>query len=1033
MKHPALKNLFFKLTILMGVIVLLLASNLPLPVRAANLGLGIEPTSLVITTDDLDQISISFHESLFQSSGDDAELVVKGTRLVSGNTSIPLNSAKELLASLHDMYPIPRFVTKWKWSDDYPYERLVIKLKDGRQVVAESNSQFAMGAPWNIQVWQGQPDNSDLLGRYAILQDDFHAGANTLWQALKKKDFPRNFGLDRYYWTGEEKSGTVLFYVPKAYDGFSSNANYSQVTGLPLAGLTPFLPVLKNNVELRKLFDAGFSLFDATFDMTVRVWDRKPLKYSGMLALKAPDSPDVVVTLVTIDLGGNAPRVSTLLTAQAVRYAIGQRQKYSHLDALTSFLPGFVYLDDLRGQPPYPLELSCAENPDYEETDFAIEGLVTGLNAERVSLYHLPGQKAWTLKAHFERVSRMWDDGVAANMLETWFPKSLQNLNPSDLDILSTSIRIAYKNGTTLANPQLMALLSQAFPAEANIHTSDPVKEGDRSFASMEGELVIPEDGSDPRMIYCGHKSNRQPYNIADVTAPDPSEPRINLGNPDSIVNGWTWAFGFGTNAPADHSSVALTSSKPGYVHVVWSYRQEGVYGAYYAEGWADGTGWTRPQRLGEASYGVDAVSNSKGEVHLFWSTDTDIIGTMHVWRDASGKWQKPEYWKGMPAPSQILLDEDGKLHMAWDESDGWDSEFFYREWNPQTGLTQKENISRRLGDIGSNRVILKEDATGQVCAVWGHTLSRQQYTDPLSGQIFDESGIFFARRNPAGGWTVPEQIGVFAPTSSSFGFNFNANNEPMVAWQSLKGIQASMRENGGWSAPALLQAVVPLPAPAQYGEDRWSLVKAEVTLAGDGPENVTAVWSTSGNGIYYSRLVKNAWAAPKIMVNEKGTGDMQIVAGTHGEIHAIYTTDSCGLCYVRLDQKDVLNNAMSVELQHWYSNIVVDPAGIVYITGPTTMFIWKAYIPPGASHFIPTPLPAPEATVTSTLSPPASPTIPPNPTAPVQTLSPTPAAKQAAILSSNTEMFAPLAIFALAVLALTVMLIRRRCMRQER
>lgn len=996
---------------------------------------SLEPVSLPISIDELEQIVVNFHESSFQSSGDTAELTVRGSKLVSSKKSIPLSSAETLLGSLHDLYPLARFVTLLKWTDDYPYEQIILKLKDGRQVVAESSSQFPKGVPWNIRVWQGEAAKSELLGSYALFHDDFHAGANELWKALSGDDFPRNYGFDRFYGDLSGKNDTIDFYVPKPGESFSKYADRAQVSGLSETALEPFTLVLKQNSELRELFDTGFTLFDAAFDITVNLADRQPLSYSGMLALKAPTSPDVVVTTVKIELSEGSVRVTTPLTARSAQEAITRRQGYAYLESLTGFLPGFVFLADLRSDAGLP-KLTCARNPAYEQHDFAIEGLVMGLNAGRIALYHLPRQKAWTLVGGLERSTGQWDDSVISDVLLHWFPQNLHNLIPADLDSLNTAVGLTFRPEVTERKPQLIPVLIHGFPDQAVVHIANPQKDGDRSFASLEGELIIPENGNDPLMVSCGHQrpdEEGQPYDLASVRTPDPAAPRDNL-EPLTASNqdGWTPAFGLRSGA-AKMRNITFTSSKPGYLHVVWTTEQSSMEGVYYAEGWADGTGWTQPQRLGDSSGNVQAVSNAKGEVHLLWPADTGSSGTMHVWRDAQGVWQEPEYWAGMGYFSDVLLGKMGNLHLAWTQSDGLDQEFFYSAWNQHTGLSRPENISRRVGDIGNNQIVLREDGAGQIHAVWGHPLSGQQYIDPLSGEVFDQSGIFYAQRFRDGGWSVPEQIGAFAPFSYSLGFEFPANNEPVTVWQSPQGIQASTRHKGRWARPILIQKVTPPATPAASGPDRWGQATAEIRVIRESSEQVTAVWRNLAKGIFVSRFTGSIWQSPKNIVPAQGLHGLSAHSGQKGEIHTLYSDENNGLFYTKLDGK---GKTVSTSLGLTYnghgseiSQLAVDEAGFVVVMGSPYSQGWKAYIPALGSQLIPTPQPTPTQTATPTSTPRATPTIPATsaPTnTPAPTATPTPTLF-GNLVTSNSETAGVLLLVALISLLITFFYARRK------
>jgi hypothetical protein len=937
------------------VIVVLIFSGWTRPVLAATNRSVITPVSLLVSSAEVDKIVINFHEAPSQSAGEAAELTARGSLLFSSKKSILLSSAVTLLNSLHDLYPVPRPVTFLNRSDDYPYEQIIVKLKDGRQVAAESSSQFPKGVPWNIRVWQGQPDKSDLLGSYVLLNDDFHAGANEIWKALTGNDFPRAGSLDPFNRDSPGKANTLDFYVPEPNQPFNKYADRAPVSGLPAAALEPFIPVFKQNSELQILFDSGFTLFDAAFDVTVSEADRKPLWYSGMLALKAPGSADVVVTTVKIELGQSTPLVTSPLTAQAARAAIAQRQGFTYLENLTSFLPGFVFLEDLRSSAAPP-DLTCAVNPAYGKSDFAVDGLAMGLNAKRVSLYHLPQQKAWTLITDFDRSAGVWDDSVVAQALARWFPRNFHQFILVDLESLKTTVGLAFRPEVTEQKPQLIPLLFQVFPDEATVHIANPVKEGDKSFASLEGELIIPENGHVPQMVYCGHQrlsGEAPPYDTASVKAPDSTASRDNLvPTISSAQDSWTPAFGLRSGVTGIQE-ITFVSGQAGYLHMLWTTDQPGKQGVYYAEGQADGMGWIRPQRLGDAASDVQAVSNTKGEIHLFWSTDG---GSMHVWRNAQGVWQKSEYWQGIGHFLDILLDKSGNLHMAWVQSDGLDQEFFYSNWNQQSGLLRPENISRRSGDTGDNQIVLKENEAGQISAAWGHPLSGTQYIDPFSGETYDQVSIFYAQRYREGGWSAPEQIGVFAPFSYSLGLGFTAKNEPVVAWQSPQGIQASIRQNGRWARPALIQKLRPQGTPAVLGLERWNQVTAEIqVMRNSSSGRVTVVWSDPSQGIFTSQFTGKFWQAATNLISAPGLHGLNAQSGLAGALHVLYADEKNNLFYIKYvgKSKPVSSSLGLTADNSEISQLAVDEAGFVYVLGSPNSQTWKAYLPVGSSKLI--------------------------------------------------------------------------------
>lgn len=927
----------------MCLAVVLILSGLAQPVRAASAAPDLSPVNLLLSVDELAGISVNFHESSPQSSAA-VELTVRGGRLVSSQKVILLSSAKPLLDSLHDLYPLPRFVTFGKGTEAYPEERLVLKLKDGRQVVAESTSQYPKGVPWNLRVWQGEPDQSDLLGSYVLLHDDFHAGLSAMWKALTGEAFPQKDVPNSFDGAPSAQTNPLEFYVPEPKNGFTPYADRAQVSGLPAAVLEPFVPVLKQNAELRALFEAGFTLFDAAFNLTVNVAERKPVGYAGVLALKAPASPDVVVTTVKIELSGPAAQVTTPLTAQAAQDALARRQGFASLANLTGFLPDLVFLNDLRSAEALP-GLTCVRNPASGETDFAIEALVPGPNPGRISFYHLPRLKAWTLVAGFDRPGGWWDDGLVAQALAHWFPQNLRQLLPADLDSLSTTLGLKFRQKVTERKPQLIPVLFQSFPETATIHIANTQKEGDQSFASLEGKLILPENGGQPQMVTCGHLS-RPSYDVAAVKTPDPAAPRDAL---EALTarpqDGWTPAFGLRSGVTAVQQ-ITFTSSRPGDLQLLWTTSQAGRAGVYYSEGRADGAGWINPQRLGEAAWNLQAVSSPSGEVHLFWSAGSDPVGTVHVWRNAQGLWQKPEDWAGLGPVSAVLLDETGNLHLAWIQSDGQDEEFFYSDWNPQTGLSKPQNISRRLGNIGNYPLLLRADNAGRIHALWGHPLSGTQTVASLAGEAFDQAGVFYARQLRDGAWSIPEQIGVFAPFSTSLGLEFSATNEPVAVWQAPEGLRASLRQNGSWTRPALIQR---LPSSAA----------AEIQVVRDSAGQVFTLWSNLEKGIFTSRFTGKFWQAPIQLVSAPGLHGLSARSGPAGSLHLLYSDENNSLIYTKVASQ---GKPVTTSLGLGYHSgsepgqLAVDGAGFVYVLGPSDTRAWKAYLPAGG--FQPAPAP---------------------------------------------------------------------------
>jgi hypothetical protein len=526
--------------------------------------------------------------------------------------------------------------------------------------------------------------------------------------------------------------------------------------------------------------------------------------------------------------------------------------------------------------------------------------------------------------------------------------------------------------------------LFQVFPDDAMIHIANPVKDGDKSFAAMEGKLIIPENGHAAQMIYCGHQrpSGEAPlYDAASVKVPDPTAARDNLGPiTSSIQDSWTPAFGLRSGV-TEIQNISFVSGQSGYLHMLWSTDQPGKEGVYYADGRADGTGWIHPQRLGDAASYVQAVSNTNGDVHLFWSTGATPGESMHIWRNAQGVWQKPEYWQGMGHFSDILLDKNGNLHLAWVQSDGLNQEFFYSVWSQQSGLSRPENISRRLENaMAGDQIVLKENAAGQISAAWVHSLSGPQYIDPFSGETYKQVSIFYAQRYREGGWSVPEQIGVFAPYSYTLGLELTTKDEPVVVWQSPQGLQASIRQNGRWASPALIQKLRPPGSPAKLGLVRWLQVTAEIqVMRNSSSGRVTVVWSDPSTGIFTSQFTGKFWQAPTNLVSAPGLHGLSAQSGLAGAVHVLYADENKSLDYIKyIGKAKPAPTSLGLNYKYsgpWDRQLAVDAAGFVYVFGSPNSQTWKAYLPVNSSHLMPTLQPTihPGTHQTTLTSPPVS------------------------------------------------------------
>lgn len=1002
---------------------ILLAYLIPSAVTASPDSSILPPVSLKVGLDDLDTIIFYFSESSFNSFSDAAELKSNRKELVGANKTIPITAAKMLLESLKDMYPSPEALTLLRWTDDYPYEQITIKLTDGRQIVAISTSQFPKAVPWNIRVWQGDPNKGgELIGSYVLLNYEFHAGASEIWNQLTEKSFPRAYGFDQFYWSEDEKQPTIEFYVSHPYDGFQNYGNEISVDKRePEAVLRPFSSILKANPELSAILGKGYTLFDAAFSITVDVNSLTPIRYSGMLALEAPDSPDVIVTTVEIS-GTNSIEVQTPLTLTRIEEAISHRKELDKLQHFTNFLPGGVFIHDLRSTKPNDFtNLSCAEDIQYSKSDYRAELLLTANNNQKIIFYHLPEKNAWTVDGNFGRENGTWNNKIIQTVLQTWFPPSFISLDPESLENLNLNFGVAFRPGFIQRQSELPSGLKEVFPAKSNIHIAHPQKEGDKSFIYLEGRLIIPEGNGVPQIVYCGHERPSwygPKYKVSEVKRPDPNASQYNFRSVWARQEGWTVPYGL-PDGNTEVTWTTFTSSKPGYIHLLWTIDKKGVY---YSEGWADGTGWLQPQRLGDETWNMQAVSNSNGEVHLLWSTDYDPVGSMHVWRNAEGEWQKPEYWEGIGYFSDVLLDDIGNLHLAWSQSDGWDEEYFYSIWNSKTGISEPENVSRRLGDLGNTPIILRLDASNKIHAVWGHPLNKQQYIDPLSGEAFDTSGLFYSVRIGLNNWTLPEQIGTFAPFSSKVGFDLLEDTTPVVVWQSTEGIVASDRSTNEWTSPVLLQNVIPPEDPDPFGPGRWVLGTAEIELQENNSGQLNAIWLDAFSGIYLSTFEVSKWSNPQQIKMGNGLSSLSTQIGSDGSIHAIYFDTNGGLQHLKYSNSESVETSMSMRYDGYgvdVASMEVDSAGFVYVLGLPRRPHWKVFIPSQGISLIPTPVPS--ATFTPRLTKTITPTITPTITkTPIASLTPTP---QYSRLTSSYPSIAIAGIFVVVIIILILIL----------
>ncbi|MBP8000375.1 MAG: hypothetical protein KA314_12055 [Chloroflexi bacterium] len=925
------------------------------------------PTELVIDISEVDSFQARYSLSAFQSSDESYSLTADGSNLTDGTISVPLSSISPILQSLHTLYPGTRPIFVQRWTDDYPYAEVTIALKDGRYLLITSQSQYGRLIPWNVQVWEGNPyENGTIQSSYILLHEDFHAGLSELWLELTGNTFPRDYGPERF-WDYYEKTETIDFYV---YDSYAPGTKI-EIAGAPTGVIEPFLPLLEGNSVIASLREDGYSVFDLSFDVTVTVEQMRPVQYSGTIAFIAPDGKDVIVTTVDVQLEPEL-LVETPLTKIEVESRLTERRGFPFLEEVSQLFPDIIYLLDTR-ESVEPLMADCPENDSMDHTGFSVQALLKHHDNLPVVFYYFDESEAWSMDLSLDREYGYWDDQIADTVLTHWFPADFPALSPSDLSTLTTNFEIAFRVNTSHEKRSLVDVLHASLPSETFVHYAHPQKVGDISLVRLLGRVVVPNNGESPQVVYCGYTRPDwygPPYQSELVVTPHEG---MRSEFYEAVEGAWTSSIEL-RNGKSGADWTTLGVSEPGFVHLLWTTDK----GVYYADGWADGSEWSETQRLGDGSWNMDIATNTSGEVHLLWSTHYAPVGSMHVWKNDQGEWQEPEYWEGIGYFSQSILDQAGVLHLGYQDSDGLDAEFFYQNWTRQNGLSEPENVSRRLGDGGDG--ILRIDSQNNVHAVWSHPLNSSQYIDPLSGQIFDQVGVFYSRRLGPSDWTSPEQIGTLASFAYSMDFILTDQDEPVVAWQSEDGIVTSIMHDGSWTEPYLLATAIPPNTPAPFGPDRWGEVTAEIRLGKDNKGNVFGAWVTTANGLYLAKYDGNEWLTPQ-QISEPGViFSLNMAVTSNGVTHLLYFKNTDLHIYPHLYHTLIAQDGITTtEFDVSYTGyglddnqLLLDEAGYVYALGLPRTPSWFVFIPQNGIR--------PPATPTPVI------TLTPTPLAPTQT-----------------------------------------------
>ncbi|KAA3642729.1 MAG: hypothetical protein DWQ07_19570 [Chloroflexi bacterium] len=941
--------------------ILLMLCCAPGPATAAP-GASIGTARLAVQLNEVEGFSLYFSNPCLGNCGDPISynLAVEGDTLSGGeDLSIPLSTLQTLLNSLHTLYPRTRDITHVSHTDDYPYASGSISLADGRRIVFNSSSQLNKMVPWNITVWtENEQGKREIAESYFLLHDDFHSGLSVLWNLLEGYGFPRDYQGDSLQrWSNdEEEAESIKLHLDDDEFYGALTAVHAEVFGIGEGVTEPFFDLLNQNSVLEDLFSQDYSIFDMALDVNITVNNPRPLSYRGMLALLAPNSRDVIATTVNITLEP-AVQVETPLIVEQVQELLAERAGYAFLEEeVPSVLAGVIYVLETRPEKynsywELVTPFACPEHQSYEKLSYRVQGLIKQDVPTQLNFYRIEELSGWAVDLELYSEEAFWEEYGAA-VQQNWLPQAFQQVSLDDLEVFSTNFLLKFKPDVTDRKPDLIPLLQTELPEETTIHVEHPQKEGDQTFAQLYGSVIIPEDGSEPYFVYCGQRWPswyRDPYDFDSVDVPDPDIARDD--RVPSSRTGWITIPGVGEQRI---NWTAFGVSQPGYVHAIWTDDDD----VYYAEGLADGSAWTATQRLGPDSWNMRVVTNRRGDVHLIWSTSRPH-GSVHLWRPAGGVWQEPESWEHGYF-SQYILDEQGNLHLGWGASDGIDSEFFYALWTEEEGLLERENVSRQIGETGSGRLIL--DDQGTVHAVWRHGFEADPFVDPLSGEIFDRLGLFYAHRLGEGQWSLPEQIGFFAPFAHAMGLALTPDGQPLALWQDVDGILSSARDAAGWQDTSIMAPVPPPEEPAPFGPERWVEPTANIEIGQDADGNIYALWYARDTGVSFARFDGKQWSDPE-QLTDANTEDISMVVEPNGDIHLLYIRLSDGeIMYLHYSDDEVQENTSLGFNYDYYGlpvvDLVVDEAGYVYALGLPRTPRFMVKIPEDATSQLPTPTP---------------------------------------------------------------------------
>jgi hypothetical protein len=946
----------------------------------ANLSESIGTLDLNISIKDIARMEFGYHESSFESHTTEYKLDVKAGQLTDGKVKAPLSNLNLLVSGLQGMYPGTQPLTWQRWTDDYPFAWIYLYLQDGRLIQISSDSQFEGMFPWNVTLYGSEKTNRP-DATYVQLHPALLDGIDTLWRTVGEKGFPRKHYEGSFYKEvmGDPPPETIKFNIPRKYASSEDDSNTAPVWGSNPASLDPFLPMLRQNSEIQTLLDAGYSLYDAAFTLEVKTKDLEPLQYSGTLAIAAPDGEDAVVGLVTIPLANGKPVTTSLKAADTAR-SVKTRKARQFLNDSAKILTPLTYLLDTRDGVKAPT-LDCPGNPNISPDGQALQAIWNRSEPERFTFYPLTDGR-WTLDLGLQRDDPNWDDTLVQTMLKAWFPEAFASLPIQDLQAFDTHWKIAFQPNVTLRDLGLLNRLKSFLPQQTIVHAQDPDKAGDYSFLSLAGRTVISENGDAPDVVYCGVTLPEwygAAYPVNAVIPPNDQAPRIDV--PGGIGKNGEWRKLSGPLPSGNYSSesTGIAFTQPGFLHVLWTNERDGVY---YSDGWINGTGWSKPQRLGEPSYWVDIRAWPDGEIHLFWDAGLVTQGTIHVWRPAGGTWQKAELWP-ISYFSQILRDPNGVIHIGGLASDGLDYEFMHWTWTSEKGLSAPENISRHIGDIGNTTPILRFDSKGQLHAAWSHILEQKSAPDPLTGETSDISGVFYARQLPDGHWSKPEQVGTLGTYTHALSMELDAQENPLIVWQGDSGLFSRIKKNGTWEDPVTLAKVTPPVTPAEFGADRWVQPTAALKTGVNSSGQIIVGWLIPLTGLKMAFWSDAGW---KGIVDIVPSGDrsalledpqtLEMAVDIYDRVHFVFFKDH-DFYYACYDHGQMETNHLSMTYDLYgipEASLAVDTLGSVAVMELPRSPGFDVKMP--VTGIPPTPTP----TITPTTAPKTVPTTAPTP-----------------------------------------------------